>query len=96
MLIENLLFSFRKRYSLPVLIALYNKNGLTFDQIFNLSGEHSHTKTSRQSIGRAVAELLEKEYIQKETKLVKGKVYTTYTLTEKAKKVMEKYFRKDA
>ena len=96
MYLENLLFGFSKRYSLPVLIALYYKNGLTFDQIFSLSKEHSHAKTSRQSISRAVAELIERKYIKKETRLVKGKAYTTYTLTENSKKVMGNYFRKDA
>ena len=90
--IENLLYGFRKKYSLPILINLYYRKGLTFDQLSDLSTEHSGTKTSRQSISRAISELLEKKYLKKDAKLVNGKAYTQYVLTEDAKEILKKYF----
>ena len=50
MSIENLIYGFRKRYSLPVLINLYYRKGLTFDQIYALSAGYSETQTSKGSI----------------------------------------------
>jgi DNA-binding MarR family transcriptional regulator len=93
--IESLIYGFRKRYSLPVLINLYYRKGQNFDQIYDLSAGHSETKTSRQNISRAVAELLEKKYLKKDARLVNGKAYIKYVLTEDAKKIMKKYLRKD-
>jgi hypothetical protein len=94
MSVENLIYGFRKRYSLPVLINLYYRKGLTFDQIYDLSTGHSDTKASRQSISRAVFELMEKKYLRKDARLVNGKAYTKYVLTEDAKKIMKKYLRR--
>jgi len=50
---------------------------------------------SRESISRAVSELLKARYIKKEARLMRGKAYITYTLTNKTRKLMDKYFRKD-
>lgn len=94
MRLENLIYGFGKRYSLPVLINLYYHEGLTLDQIYIVSSMHSEINTSRQSISRAVNELVEKKYIKKDAMLANGKAYTSYVLTKDAKKVMKKYLRK--
>jgi DNA-binding MarR family transcriptional regulator len=93
--LESLVYGFRKRYSLPVLINLYHREGLTFDQIYIISSAHSEISTSRQSISRAVTELLEKKYLKKEALQFNGKTCTSYLLTEDAKKIMKKYLGKD-
>ena len=95
MFLENLIYGFRKRYSLPVLINLYYREGLTFDQLYMISSAHSDVSTSRQSISRAVTELLEKKYLKKDAWHVNGKACTNYVLTEDAKRVMKRYLRKD-
>jgi DNA-binding MarR family transcriptional regulator len=95
MSVENLVYGFRKRYSLPVLINLYHMEGLTFDQLYIISSSHSKINTSKQSISRAVTELLEKKYLKKDTVPVNGKAYTGYVLTDDAKKIMKRYLKKD-
>ncbi|MCD6591313.1 MAG: hypothetical protein J7K72_05065 [Candidatus Aenigmarchaeota archaeon] len=113
MALENLIFNLEKKYSLPILILLYFKNGLTFDQIYDLSisyksesmgtgkmkafmeKKEKYGAISRESISRAVSELLKARYIKKEARLMRGKAYITYTLTNKTRKLMDKYFRKD-
>ena len=95
MFLENLIYGFRKRYSLPVLINLYYTGGLTFDQLYIISSAHSEISTSRQSISRAVNELLEKKYLKKDAVPVNGKAHTGYVLTDDAKKIMKRYLKKD-
>ncbi len=93
--LENLIYGFRKRYSLPVLINLYYWEGLTLDQVYIVSSAHSEINTSKQSIRRAVNELLEKNYLKREAGQFNGKACTNYVLTDDAKKVMKKFLRKN-
>jgi DNA-binding MarR family transcriptional regulator len=95
MSVEDLIYGFRKKYSLPVLINLYHREGLTFEQIYIVSSAHSEISTSRQSISRAVTELLEKKYLKKDAVPVNGKAHTGYVLTDDAKKIMKRYLKKD-
>ena len=95
MSVEDLIYGFRKKYSFPVLINLYYREGLTFDQIYIVSSAHSEISTSRQSISRAVTELLEKKYLKKDAMYLNGKAYNQYFLTEDGKKVMKKFLKKD-
>lgn len=93
--LENLIYGFKKRYSLPVLINLYYREGLTFDQLYIISSAHSDVSTSRQSISRAVTELLEKKYLKKDAALLNRKACNQYVLTDDAKKIMKKFLKKD-
>jgi hypothetical protein len=50
MSVENLIYGLIKRYSLPVLINLYYRNSLNFDQIYDLSAGQSGMKIPGQSM----------------------------------------------
>jgi len=108
--LETLIFSFSKRYSLPVLIMLYLRNGLTFDKIYDISVDYraeslqrgkgafmerrgKYGAISRESISRAIGELLKTKRIRKEARLMGGKAYVTYVLTDETKKLMNSYFK---
>lgn len=113
MSLEELAFSMEKRYSLPVLVLLYFRKELTFDQIYDLSvgyrGECLEAKRksgvlgekkgkygaiSRESISRAINELVKMRCVKKEAKLGKsGRAHTIYVLTEATRKLMENFIR---
>lgn len=93
---ETLIYGFRKRYSLPVLLNLFYRKELTFDQIYEISTEYSETRTSKASISRAVSELLEKGYLKKDARLLNGKAFITYALPEDVRKMLNRCLRKDA
>ena len=85
--------SFRKRYSLAVLIAVYIRKGLTFAQICDISSKSKNKFVTKQGIKLALKELLEMEFIEKKTRLLNGKVFVTYVLTKKGRTILEKAFK---
>jgi DNA-binding MarR family transcriptional regulator len=111
MSLEEFVFSVEKRYSFPVLVLLYRKKELTFDQIYDLSvgykwesvktrgnvlGEKKgkYGAISRESISRAVSELLKAKYVKKEARLSrKGRACAVYVLTEKTRRMMDSFIK---
>lgn len=81
-------FSFRKKYSLPVLFTLYRKEGLTFEQLYSVA-QKGNRSISRNIIEIALKELNEKGYAEKRAILVDGKICIVHLPSERGKDAIE-------
>ncbi len=76
------LLGFRKKYSLPVMITLKIREGLTFEQLYS-TARNGNNSISKNSIKMALKELLKRGYIEKRAVMVDKKICLIHLLTEK-------------